>query len=170
MRQYITNIVRALAVLAGVVILSVGTVRAQSAGGNTGRAGSIESGTDIGGQEQAGEYEARSDDRGQNTVEQDHPADNSGKNVRDRDDRTLTSGDQPLSGPDLNITQQIRRAIVADDSLSMDADNVKIITQGGIVTLRGPVRNETEKQAIEAKAQAVNGVTRVDNQLEVKGD
>ena len=45
--------------------------------------------------------------------------------------------------------------------------NVKIITNAGIVTLRGPVKTEQEKSAIEAKAKQVAGVTRVDNQLEI---
>ncbi len=57
---------------------------------------------------------------------------------------------------------------MGDSTLSFDAKNVKIITQGGKVTLRGPVKRDAEKSSIEAKAKAVSGVTSVDDQLEVK--
>ena len=97
----------------------------------------------------------------------DYPADNTGKNVRDRDGGTLTSGDQSEATQDLNITQQVRKALVADDSLSMNAQNVKVITTGGVVTLRGPVNSAEEKAKISATAQRIAGVKRVDNQLEV---
>src|SRR5262245_51474151 len=96
-----------------------------------------------------------------------YPADNTGKNVRDRSGDTLTSGDQSEDKTDLNITQQVRKAIVADDSLSTNAHNVKIITTGGVVTLRGPVNNDTEKAKVVATAQKVAGVKHVDSQLEV---
>src|SRR6185436_4928307 len=56
-----------------------------------------------------------------------HDADNSGKNVRDRDDRTVTPMDQGGSAEDRELTAAIRREIVKDDSLSMDAHNVKIV-------------------------------------------
>jgi osmotically-inducible protein OsmY len=56
-----------------------------------------------------------------------------------------------------------------DKAMSMNAQNCKIITdKSGVVTLRGVVDSQAEKDAIQAKAQAVAGVTRVDNQLEVK--
>jgi hyperosmotically inducible protein len=95
------------------------------------------------------------------------PADNSGRNVRDRDDATKTSGDQSESEADRTISQNIRQAIVADDSVSTNGKNVKIITVDGTVTLRGPVKSEKEKAEIEAKAKQVAGVKRVDNQLEI---
>jgi len=93
--------------------------------------------------------------------------DNSGRNVRDRDDQNKTTGDQSENEADRTITQNIRRAVTADDSLSTNAKNVKIITNDGTVTLRGPVKSEKEKAEIEAKAKQVAGVKRVDNQLEV---
>ena len=93
--------------------------------------------------------------------------DNSGRNVRDRGGETKTPGDQSESEGDRTITQNIRQAITADDSLSTNAKNVKIVTNDGTVTLRGPVKNEKEKAQIEAKAKQVAGVKRVDNQLEV---
>ena len=93
-------------------------------------------------------------------------ADNSGLNVRDRDDATKTSGDQSESEADRTITQNVRQAVVADDSVSTNGKNVKIITVDGTVTLRGPVKSEKEKTNI-AKAQQIAGVKRVDNQLEI---
>ena len=93
-------------------------------------------------------------------------ADNSGRN-KDADGATKTSGDQSESEADRTITQTIRQAIVADDSLSTNAKNVKIITVDGTVTLRGPVKSDKEKEAIVAKAQQVAGVKKVDNQLEI---
>jgi osmotically-inducible protein OsmY len=66
-------------------------------------------------------------------------ADNSGRNQRDRSMETKTSGDQSESSADINITAAIRRAVMHEDSLSMMAKNVKIITADGVVTLRGPV-------------------------------
>ena len=107
----------------------------------------------------------RSEDKqvSQTTVE----PDNSGRNVRDRDDQNKTPGDQSENEADRTITQNIRRAVTADDSLSTNAKNVKIITNDGTVTLRGPVKSEKEKAEIEAKAKQVAGVKRVDNQLEV---
>jgi osmotically-inducible protein OsmY len=87
--------------------------------------------------------------------------------VRDRNDQTKTAGDQSENEADRTISQNIRQAVTADDSLSTNAKNVKIITNDGTVTLRGPVKSEKEKAEIEAKAKQVAGVKRVDNQLEV---
>jgi hyperosmotically inducible periplasmic protein len=98
---------------------------------------------------------------------QGYPADNSGKNVRDRQDAAVTSGDQSNSQSDLNITQAIRKAVIADKGLSTNAHNVKIITANGVVTLRGPVKSSAEKANIGAMAEHVAGVTRVDNQIEI---
>jgi osmotically-inducible protein OsmY len=94
-------------------------------------------------------------------------ADNSGRNVRDRNDATKTSGDQAENEADRTISQNIRKAVVADDSVSTNGKNVKIITSDGTVTLRGPVKSEKEKTNIGAKAQQIAGVKRVDNQLEI---
>ena len=93
--------------------------------------------------------------------------DNSGRNVRDRNEAAKTAGDQSENEADRTITQNIRKAITADDSLSTNAKNVKIITNDGTVTLRGPVKSEKEKADIEAKAKQVAGVKSVDNQLEI---
>ena len=94
--------------------------------------------------------------------------DNTKVNERDRNTGTLTPGDQNNNENDLKITQQIRQAVMNDGSLSFTAKNVKIITQGGKVTLRGPVKTAEERSAIEAAARKVAGANQVDNQIEVK--
>jgi hyperosmotically inducible periplasmic protein len=95
--------------------------------------------------------------------------DNTGRNVRDRGGATLTPGDQSESETDRTLTQQIRKAVVADDELSTTAKNIKIITVNGLVTLRGPVQSPREKEIIQTKAQQIAGIDKIDNQLEVKG-
>ena len=95
-------------------------------------------------------------------------ADDTGRNVRDRGDRTLTPMDQGASEGDRTITQEIRKALTDNDDLSTNAKNVKIVTQDGIVTLRGPVKNAQEKTTISGIARRASGVKRVDDQLEVE--
>src|SRR5580765_1814087 len=96
------------------------------------------------------------------------PADrtNTGVNVRDRNSTAKTPLDQKENKPDLQITADIRKRVVGE-KLSSEASNVKIITQDGRVTLRGPVKTEQEKQKIEEIALAVAGADNVDSQLEV---
>jgi hypothetical protein len=96
------------------------------------------------------------------------PPDNTKVNERDTNTAAPTPGDQGNNQTDLKITQQIRQAVMADDSLSFTAKNVKIITQNGKVTLRGPVKSEDERSRIEAAARKVAGAVQVDNQIEVK--
>jgi len=97
-------------------------------------------------------------------------ADNTGKNVRDRSDAAVTPMDQSENEADRTLTQRIRQAVVADDSLSTNAKNVKIIIQNGAVTLRGPVKNEDERKKIVSKAQQLAGEKNVNNQLEIAAD
>lgn len=94
--------------------------------------------------------------------------DNTAANERDRSGDTKTPMDQSNSVRDTEITAAIRSTITDTPSMSMDARNCKIITANGVVTLRGVVSNQAEKDAIEGIARAVPGVTRVDNQLEIK--
>jgi hyperosmotically inducible periplasmic protein len=105
-----------------------------------------------------------------NSTATDVDADNTGVNVRDRDMNTRTSGDQSESENDRLITQRIRKIVVADDTLSTNAKNIKIVTINGVVTLRGPVATIQEKNAIERKLSDVQGVKSVDNQLDVTGN
>ena len=97
-------------------------------------------------------------------------ADNTGRNARDSEGNTLTPMDQGESEADRTITQQIRKAVVDHDTLSTNAKNVKIITQNGVVTLRGPVKSPEEKATIAGVAQKTGGVKRVDNQLEIESN
>jgi hyperosmotically inducible periplasmic protein len=94
-------------------------------------------------------------------------ADNTARNERDSSGGTTTPVDQGENESDLGITTKIRQAIVDDKSLSVNAENVKVISNGGVVVLRGPVKTEQERTAIEAKARGVAGVTRVENQIEI---
>jgi hyperosmotically inducible protein len=90
--------------------------------------------------------------------------DNTGAN---KDQTGPTADQQKENYPDRVITQKIRQAVEADKGLSTYAHNVKIITQGGNVILRGPVRSEDEKSNVEAKAVNIAGREHVTNQLEV---
>lgn len=97
-------------------------------------------------------------------------ADDTGINARDRAAGAVTPMDQSNEERDLEVTREIREAITADDSLSTDAQNVKVVTQAGVVVLRGPVESDQEKAAIVAIATRTAGVSRVDDQLEVARD
>ena len=93
------------------------------------------------------------------------PADNSANNKGDQ----ITADQQKANKADRDMTAQIRKSIMADKSLSTYAHNVKIITQNGMVTLKGPVRSDDEVKTIMAKATEVaGGGDKVVNQLEVK--
>jgi osmotically-inducible protein OsmY len=95
--------------------------------------------------------------------------DNTKVNERDAKGATLTSEDQSKgSAKDIELTRLIRQEIVSDKSLSRSARNIKIITLSGIVTLRGPVDSQQEKQRIDVMVQKMAGVQKVDNQLEIK--
>jgi hyperosmotically inducible protein len=95
--------------------------------------------------------------------------DNTKKNERDTRTELPTAQDQSKgSDSDVALTREIRQEIVKDDSLSTNAKNVKIITLGGVVTLRGPVASAAEKAKIATAAKHAAGVKRVDNKLEVK--
>ncbi len=94
--------------------------------------------------------------------------DNTKKNKRDRSKGEPTADQQKENTSDREITRKIRRALMSDKSLSTYAHNVKIITQHGSVTLKGPVRSEEEKKTVEAKAVEVAGQSNVKNELEIK--
>jgi hyperosmotically inducible periplasmic protein len=95
------------------------------------------------------------------------PPDNTKTNQRDKSQTSPTADQQKSNPADREITKKIRTALHNDSSLSTYAHNVKIITQNGKVTLKGPVRSENEKNNIGAKAIAVAGESNVDNQLDV---
>ena len=95
------------------------------------------------------------------------PADNTKINQRDRSKTEPTADQQKMNPTDRQLTQQIRKALVKDKSLSTYAHNVKIIAQNGVVTLKGPVKSEEEKQAIETKAAEIAGPDKITNELQV---
>jgi osmotically-inducible protein OsmY len=103
----------------------------------------------------------------QPTASQD--ADNTRLNQRDRND-TLKPTDQPNDKADIQTAAAVRKAIENDKSLSVKAHNVKLIARNGVVTLRGPVVDAQEKTKVEQIATNVSGVSRVENNLDVKTD
>ena len=94
-------------------------------------------------------------------------ADNSKTNKRDQNSATPTADQQKMNPADRDLTKKIRASINSDKSLSTYAHNIKIISQDGKVTLRGPVRSEDDKAAIEAKATEVAGAGNVTSLLEL---
>ena len=93
--------------------------------------------------------------------------DNTKINQRDRNKSEPTADQQKDNRSDRELARQIRRAIVKDKSLSTYAHNIKVIAQDGMVTLKGPVNTQEEKQAIEAKAAAIAGQGKITNEIEV---
>ena len=89
-------------------------------------------------------------------------------NQRDRNQNEPTADQQKENTPDRELAQQVRRALVKDKSLSTYAHNIKVIAQNGVVTLKGPVRSDEEKQAIEAKAAEVaGGADKIKSEIDV---
>jgi hyperosmotically inducible protein len=97
------------------------------------------------------------------------PPDNTKVNQRDRSAPEATADQQKSNAADMKTTKDIRRSVMADKSLSSYAHNIKIISQNGIVTLKGPVRSDAEKKTLVAKAVAVTGsADRVTDEISVK--
>ena len=96
--------------------------------------------------------------------------DNAKINKRDRRTSEPTADQGKNNISDRETMRKVRRAVVADKSLSTYAHNVKIIAQNGKVTLKGPVRSEEEKKAVEAKATEVAGDGNVTSELTIKSD
>jgi osmotically-inducible protein OsmY len=102
---------------------------------------------------------------------QDSPStqpDNTKMNQRDRNSNEATADQQKMNPSDRETTKQIRQAIEKDKSISTYGHNIKVVTQNGMVTLKGPVRSEEEKKAIEAKAAEIAGGDKVTDQMDVK--
>jgi hyperosmotically inducible protein len=96
-------------------------------------------------------------------------ADNTKVNKRDRNAAEVTADQQKVNATDRELTKKIRQSVLADKSLSAYAHNIKIISQNGAVTLKGPVKSDDEKKAIVAKAIAVAGsADKVTDQISVK--
>ena len=94
--------------------------------------------------------------------------DNTGVNKRDRKPEEPTAGQQKMNAADRTLTAKIRKAVMADKSLSTYGHNVKIISQNGTVTLKGPVRSDDEVKSIVSKAtEATGDASKVVNQMTV---
>lgn len=79
-----------------------------------------------------------------------------------------TALDQGESERDVTLTAQIRRALMGEPSLSFDAKNVAIVSKDGNVTLRGVVKSQSERSAVDNFARRIAGERAVDNRIEVK--
>jgi osmotically-inducible protein OsmY len=93
--------------------------------------------------------------------------DNTGVNTRDRSNDAVTAASQGQGKSDVDVTADIRRRIMAGH-MSVNAENVKVVSQNGKVTLRGPVDTQSEKDSIGQMATDVVGANNVDNQLDIK--
>jgi osmotically-inducible protein OsmY len=94
--------------------------------------------------------------------------DNTKVNQRDRKTGAVTADQQKNNVTDRDLTANIRKALMDDKDLSTYAHNIKIVSQNGMVTLKGPVRSEEEKKSIEAKATEIAGSGKVKNMISVK--
>ena len=95
------------------------------------------------------------------------PADNTKVNSQDKAKGEVTADQQKENAGDREIAKKIRQSLINDKGLSTYAHNVKVVVQGGQVTLKGPVRSEDEKKVVEAKAIEVAGAGHVKNEISV---
>jgi osmotically-inducible protein OsmY len=103
-----------------------------------------------------------------NAQEKPTAADNTKVNKRDRQSDAVTAGQQKENQTDRELTANIRKALMDDKDLSTYAHNIKVVSQNGTVTLKGPVRSQEEKTAVEAKATEVAGAGKVKSMISVK--
>jgi hyperosmotically inducible periplasmic protein len=102
---------------------------------------------------------------------QEAPApDNTKKNLPTNHHDANRADQQSNATSDVELTRKIRRTLTQDSSLSTYAHNIKIITRDGVVELKGPVRSQSEKEAVEAKAAEIAGASKVKNELSVKAE
>lgn len=94
--------------------------------------------------------------------------DNTKKNARDRNGAGVTAQNQSNEKSDVEATRQLRQAIMQRKKLSVNAQNIKIITENGTMTLKGPVDSEQEKAKLERIAKQYSGHNKLVNELEVK--
>ena len=92
---------------------------------------------------------------------------NSGVNERDRSATELTAEDQGNSERDIDLTRKIRQEVVKSDTLSTDAQNIKIITVNGRVTLKGPVKSQAERDQLLRISRKIAGNAKINNEIEV---
>jgi osmotically-inducible protein OsmY len=97
-----------------------------------------------------------------------HDADNTAVNKRDRNASEPTADNAKNNMSDRELMAHIRQDVVRDGSISTYGHNVKIIASHGKVTLKGPVRSDDERRAIEEHARKYAGEGNIDNRLTVK--
>lgn len=95
-------------------------------------------------------------------------ADNTKVNVRDKTPDAMTPTSQSNAPADVKVAAAVRQSITKDDSLSTMAHNVKLVASAGVVTLRGPVTSQAEKDRVGQLAASTSGVSSVQNELDVK--
>ena len=77
---------------------------------------------------------------------------------------TATDADQKLA-------DQVRSVLGGTAEANAEAaKNIQVSASGGTITLKGSVKTEEEKTRIETAAKAIPGVSKVENQLEVKAE
>jgi len=96
------------------------------------------------------------------------PPDNTKTNQRDRSKTEKTADQAKNKQVDLDLMQKIRKSLTEDKALSTYAHNVKVISENGKVTLKGPVRSEEEKKTVEQRATDIAGAGNVTSQLTIK--
>lgn len=69
---------------------------------------------------------------------------------------------------DIRLSERVRKALVADESLSDSAKDVKIVTSKGNVILKGMVESPAEKTKVEEIARQTARTGLVENDLEVR--
>ena len=94
--------------------------------------------------------------------------DNTANNKGDNKKGAMTADQQKETAADRELAKKIRKSIASDSSLSTYAHNVKVIVRDGMVTLKGPVKSDEEKNAVGAKANDIAGADKVQNELTVK--
>jgi hyperosmotically inducible periplasmic protein len=94
--------------------------------------------------------------------------DNTANNKGDNKKGAMTGDNQKETAADRDLAKKIRKSIASDSSLSTYAHNVKVIVRDGMVTLKGPVKSDDEKNAVGAKANDIAGADKVKNELTVK--
>ena len=102
------------------------------------------------------------------TSQQTSDTDNTRINQRDRNSAEPTADSQSGSQADRDLSAAIRKSIMDDKSLSTYAHNIKVISQNGMVTLKGPVRTDAEKKAVEEKARTVAGNSKIKSEITVE--
>ncbi|HIA50653.1 MAG TPA: BON domain-containing protein [Candidatus Melainabacteria bacterium] len=93
--------------------------------------------------------------------------DNTAQNYGDSRKESPTPQVQSEKKADIDRLQSIRKELVNDKSLSINAKNVKVVVINGTVTLRGVVNSESEKVKVASAARKFADDSKVLDELEV---